>query len=155
WTTAAWVAEAGRLERPRATRTPTCFRDRLLIQPDHFHDGPSVGVAPTTSSVPGTSSHSLSSKGMASPARLERATPAFGRRCSVHTELRRGVASTAGVEPAPSGFVDRRLDPFGHVDMAPPAGLAPATSGLTGRRYHCAELRPHGGPGGNRTPSVG
>ena len=25
-------------------------------------------------------------------------------------------ASTAGVEPAPSGFVDRRLDPFGHVD---------------------------------------
>lgn len=26
------------------------------------------------------------------------------------------AASTAGVEPAPSGFVDRRLDPFGHVD---------------------------------------
>jgi hypothetical protein len=31
-------AEAGRLERPRA-RTPTCFRDRLLIQPGRFHVG--------------------------------------------------------------------------------------------------------------------
>ena len=28
------------------------------------------------------------------------------------------MASTAGVEPASSGFVDRRLDPFGHVDMS-------------------------------------
>jgi hypothetical protein len=40
-------------------------------------------------------------------------------------------ASTAGVEPASSGFVDRRLDPFGHVEMtartggAPPTGVAP------------------------------
>ena len=32
------VGEAGRLERPRASRTPTCFRDRLLIQPDRFHE---------------------------------------------------------------------------------------------------------------------
>lgn len=29
-------AEAGRLERPRGG-PPTCFRDRLLIQPDRFH----------------------------------------------------------------------------------------------------------------------
>ena len=27
----------GRLERPRGG-PPTCFRDRLLIQPDRFHD---------------------------------------------------------------------------------------------------------------------
>ena len=29
-------AEAGRLERPRAAGTPTCFRDGLLIQPGRF-----------------------------------------------------------------------------------------------------------------------
>lgn len=55
------------------------------------------------------------------------------------------AASTAGVEPAPSGFVDRRLDPFGHVDKTPTAsvggapstGLAPATCGVTGRCCLC------------------
>ena len=33
------------------------------------------------------------------------------------TELRRVCVSTAGVEPASPGFVDRCLDPLGHVDM--------------------------------------
>ena len=94
------------------------------------------------------------------------------------------LVSTAGVEPAASGFVDRHLDPFGHVDIvtaAPPAGFAPATSALTGRRYYWLSyggrvralgLEPSlirgrspvpyqsgvtriGGPGGTRTPSVG
>lgn len=32
------------------------------------------------------------------------------------------AASTAGVEPALSGFVDRCLDPFGHVDTDTPNG---------------------------------
>ncbi len=51
--------------------------------------GPSVGVAPTASSLPQTRSGSLSYKGTASPARIERATPAFGGRCSGPAELRR------------------------------------------------------------------
>src|SRR5919106_1390508 len=46
--------------------------------------GPSVGLEPTASSLPKKCSHQLSYKGTASPARIERATPAFGGRCSVH-----------------------------------------------------------------------
>ena len=45
---------------------------------------------------------------VASPARLERATPAVGRRCSRPLSYGERV-SAAGVEPAISGFVDRRL----------------------------------------------
>ena len=37
WTIAACRAGAGRLERPKA-HTFTCFRDRLLIRPDHSLD---------------------------------------------------------------------------------------------------------------------
>jgi hypothetical protein len=90
-----------------------------------------VGVAPTTSSVPGTRSGSLSYKGLASPARLERATPAFGGRCS--RPLSYGEMSVDGRgrtctlrfrRPAPS--------PFGHVDGAPPTGLEPVTFCSTG-----------------------
>src|SRR5687767_1447743 len=46
------------------------------------------------------------------------------------------LASTAGVEPAPSGFVDRCPLHWTTSTCAPPAGLAPATSGLTGRCFH-------------------
>ena len=84
--------------------TPTCVRDRLLIWPDRFHI-----------------------HGVASPARFERATFAIGTRCSAplsygdtETTAQRPqgsgarsrpayVVSTAGVEPATSGFVDRHL----------------------------------------------
>jgi hypothetical protein len=58
--------------------------------------GPSAGVAPTASSLPRTRSGSLSYKGMASPARLERATPAFGGRCSRPAELRRAARRRQG-----------------------------------------------------------
>ena len=50
-------------------------------------------------------------------------------------------ASTAGVEPALSGFVDRRLDPFGHVDRCCVRATSAGTCtrdlrGLTDRRFH-------------------
>jgi hypothetical protein len=91
---------------------------------------PSVGIAPTTSSVPGTRSCSLSYKGRASPARLERATPAFGGRCSaplsygeVSVDDRSRTCTLRLRRPVPS--------PFGHVDVAPPAnrrhGTRPGT----------------------------
>src|SRR5258708_6036374 len=94
---------SGATRTPKGLTTPTCFRDRLLIQPGHFHGRkgwdshphgrlthtrvagglliwpdpfqvlePSVGVAPTASSLPRTRSGLLSYKGLASPARLER-----------------------------------------------------------------------------------
>ena len=119
WTIAA-CAGAGRLERPKA-HTSTCFRDRLLIRPDRsqaWPTEPSVGFAPTASSLPRTRSGSLSYKG--------RCLAGTTRTCGLRLRgavlwvlLSYGeVASTAGVEPASSGFVDRRLDPFGHVDMS-------------------------------------
>ncbi len=68
---------------------------------------------------------------MASPARLERATPAFGGRRSrplSYGELSvdgRGRTCTLRFRrPAPS--------PFGHVDVAPPTGLEPVTFCSTG-----------------------
>ena len=94
---------------------------------------PSVGVAPTTSSVPGTRSDSLSYKGLTS--RLAGTT----RTCD--PRLRRAVLSSTGYgelsvdgrgrtctlrfrRPVPS--------PFGHVDVAPPTGLEPVTFCSTG-----------------------
>ena len=69
----------------------------------------------------------------ASPARFERATSAFGRRCS--DPLSYGeLASTAGVEPASFRFRRPVPHPFGHVDVAPPTGFEPASSSLTGWR---------------------
>ena len=119
WTIAA-CAGAGRLERPKA-HTSTCFRDRLLIRPDHSQAvpvlGPLVGFAPTASSLPKTRSGSLSYKGRCL-AGTTRTCDLRLRRAVLWVLLSYGeVASTAGVEPAFSGFVDRRLDPFGHVDM--------------------------------------
>jgi hypothetical protein len=77
----------------------------------------------------------LSYKGLslASPARFERATSAFGGRRSAPLSYGE-VVSTAGVEPACSGFVDRRLVRWATSTCAPPTGLEPAPSGLTGRR---------------------
>ena len=119
WTIAACRAGAGRLERPKA-RTSTCFRDRLLIRPDHSqdrHTEPSVGFAPTASSLPRTRSTRLSYKGRCL-AGTTRTCDLRLRRAVLWVLLSYGeVASTAGLEPAFSGFVDRRLDPFGHVDM--------------------------------------
>ena len=44
------------------------------------------------------------------------------------------MVSTAGVEPASPGFVVRCLVRWATSTCAPPAGLEPAPSGLTGRR---------------------
>ncbi len=120
------VAEAVGLAPTRA-RTPTCFRDRLLIWPGHFlgrkgRDSHPHGLAARTRVAGGLliwpvpflewgprwASHprprpyrgralpSLSYEGLASPARLERATPAFGKRCSRSTELRRDARRRQG-----------------------------------------------------------
>ena len=78
----------------------------------------------------------LSYKGLfslASPARFERATSAFGGRRSAPLSYDE-MASTAGVEPASPGFVGRCLVHWATSTYAPPTGFAPATSDLTGRR---------------------
>ena len=65
------------------------------------------------------------------------------------------MVSTAGVEPAPSGFVDRRLDPFGHVDVVLRAtdGTCTRDLRLDGPALPLAELRRHGARPGPRTQS--
>ena len=110
-----------------ATRTPGAITTRTCFS----------GLAPDPAG-------SLSCSHLrASPARFERATPAFGgpaieRNDRAHPlELRRvlkvvWLVSTAGVEPAVSGFAGRCLRPLGYVDVAPPTGFAPATSGFDG-----------------------
>ena len=69
---------------------------------------------------------------VASSARFERASPP-SEGGALSTELRR-----VGVDGRTRTCVNRFRrpvpDPFGHVDMAPPTGFAPATSGLTDRR---------------------
>ena len=154
-------AGAGRLERPKALAS-NCFRDRLLIRPDRsqaWHTGPSVGFAPTASSLPRTRSGSLSYKGRCL-AGTTRTCDLRLRRAVLWVLLSYGeVASTAGVEPASSGFVDRRLDPFGHVDMSSTRRMG-AVDGICTRDLRLdrpvlplAELRRHGAPPGPRTQS--
>ncbi len=124
----------------------------------------------------------LQGRGLASTTRT--CDPRLRRAVLSSTELQRVGIDGRG-RTCTSGFVDRCLDPFGHVDMlwcAPPTGCAPVTSGLTGRCFHWLSygglwvralgLEPSlvrgkgpvpyqsgvtriGGPGGNRTPSVG
>ena len=142
---------------PTRAYTPACFRDRFLIWPVASME-PSVGAAPTTSSLPKTCSGLLSYEGLASPARFERAAPTFGGWCSLHLSYGES-ASTAGVEPALSGFVDRRLHPFGHVDSEPTANRGPSATGgtctrdlrLDGPVLPLAELRRLGARPGPRT----
>ena len=140
------VAGAGRLERPKACAS-TCFRDRPLIRPDH---SPTEGLgAPggirTHGLVPTEDALCLAElQGQASRRHDSNVRPPPSEGGALVLLSYGQLASTAGVEPAPSGFVDRRLDPFGHVDpnspadraAAPSTGLAPATSDLTGRCYH-------------------
>ena len=153
------AAGAGRLERPKA-HTFTCFRDRLLIRPDHSHAGvlgPLVGFAPTASSLPRTCSTRLSYKGRCL-AGTTRTCDSRLRGAVLWVLLSYGeVASTAGVEPASSGFVDRRLDPFGHVDMSSTSWMG-AVDGTRTRDLRLdrpalplAELRRHGARPGPRT----
>lgn len=80
---------------------------------------PSVGVAPTTSSIPGTCSDSLSYKGvhrgLAGTTRT--CDPRLRRAVLSSTELRRDGASTAGLEPALTGFVDQGPLQLDDVDV--------------------------------------
>src|SRR6476619_7903776 len=119
------MAEAGRLERPRV-QPLTCVRDRLLIQPGRFQIS-TVGPRRHDSNV--------------------RPPPSEGG--ALTTELRR-----AGVDGRIRTCMDRFRTPvphpFGHVDVAPPTGLAPATSGVTDRRSP-TELRRLGTRPGPRT----
>jgi hypothetical protein len=82
---------------------------------------------------------------MASPARVERATPAFGRRCSrplsygeMCVDGRSRTCTLRFRRPAPS--------PFGHVDINPRRTMGTARP---------VRRDAHGGSGGNRTPCVG
>ena len=100
-----------------------------------------VGLAPTRASRPlpvfetGSSSGRIASEQpCVSPARFERATFAFGTRRSAPLSYGELLVSTAGVEPASSGFVDRHLLHSATSTCAPSTGLEPASSGLTGRR---------------------
>ena len=116
---------------------------------------PSVGLAPTTSSVPRTCSPpELPGPGRAvSPARFERATSAFGGRRSAPLSYGE-LASTAGVEPASFRLRRPVPSPFGHVDER-------ATDGPRTRDLRCdrpalslSELRRLGARPGSRTQSV-
>ena len=104
-----------------------------------------MGVAPTTSSVPGTRSDSLSYKGLISGIRLAGTTrtcdPRLRRAVLSSTELRRAGVDGRGRtctlrlrRPVPS--------PFGHVDVAPPTGLEPVTFCSTGS---CSSRLSYGG----------
>ena len=162
------VEEAVGLAPTRAC-TPTCFRDRPLIWPDRFperkgRDSHPHGLGTRTrvagglliwpvpfhgGALGGSRTHDLvrtgdvlcltELQGLGLAGTTRTCDPRLRRAVLSSTELRRAVASTAGVEPAPSGFVDRRLlhsTTSTRRCCAPPTGLAPATSGLTGRRYH-------------------
>lgn len=103
---------SGATRTPKGRETRTCFRDRLLIQPDHFLG---IGGRGGTRTRTGLSSRTRSATGL-----LIRPDPFRGLAGTTRTcdaRLRRAVlsplsygevASTAGVEPALSGFVDRR-----------------------------------------------
>ena len=118
---------------------------------------PSVGFAPTASSLPRTRSSRLSYKGRCL-AGTTRTCDLRLRRAVLWVLLSYGeVASTAGLEPAFSGFVDRRLDPFGHVDMSSTRRMG-AVDGICTRDLRLdrpvlplAELRRHGARPGPRT----
>src|SRR5438309_12060673 len=71
-------------QHPQGLCTRTRVAGGLLIWPVPFHVEPSVGVAPTTSSVPGTCSDSLSYKGLhcCLAGTTRTCDPAFGGRCS-------------------------------------------------------------------------
>ena len=104
-----------------------------------------VGLAPTGTSRPlpafGTGSSSGRIASVASPARFERATPAFGGRCSRPSELRRaGVDGT--IRTCTLRFRRPVPCPFGHVDVAPPMGLEPMTVCSTGS---CSSRLSYGG----------
>src|SRR6476619_6231981 len=119
------LAEAGRLERPRVQPLPV------------FGTGSS-------------SSRVASRSRCCEPRRHDsnvRPPPSEGG--ALTTELRR-----AGVDGRIRTCMDRFRTPvphpFGHVDVAPPTGLAPATSGVTDRRSP-TELRRLGTRPGPRT----
>ena len=76
-----------------------------------------MGVAPTTSSVPGTRSASLSYKGIGLAGTTRTCDPRRRRAVLSSTELRRDGASTAGLEPALTGFVDRGPLQLDDVDV--------------------------------------
>ena len=169
---------------PTRARTPTCFRDRLLIQPDRFHErkgwdshphglstrtrvanGLLIWPDPFRGALGGIRTHDLvrtrdvlfflSYKGLtfASPARFERATPAFGGRCSA--PLSYGEMSVDGRSrtcnlrirsPAPC--------PFGHVDVCATDGTRTRDLRLDGSALFLAELRRLGARPGSRTQSL-
>ena len=105
--------------RTRTGSRPSRVAGGFLIWPVPFHVEPSVGVAPTTSSIPGTCSDSLSYKGLhrCLAGTTRTCDPRLRRAVLSSTELRRAGASTAGLEPALTGFVDRGPLQLDDVDM--------------------------------------
>src|SRR4029079_17610083 len=94
--------------------TPTCVRDRLLIQPGRFQ-----GLAWPVIREPRRHDSNVRS-----PPSEGGALSAEPRRAGVDGRIRTCIPRFR--RPGPH--------PFGHVDVAPPTGLAPATSGVTDRR---------------------
>ncbi len=136
----------GRDSHPHGLATRTRVAGGLLIWPVPFHDG----------ALGGSRTHYLVRTGdalwlaelqgpdlfhHASPARLERATPAFGGRCS--RPLSYGEMSVDGRGRTRTFRFRRPVpSPFGHVDVAPPTGIEPVTFCSTGS---CSSRLSYGG----------
>ena len=180
--TIAACGGSGATRTPKGLATPTCFRDRLLIQPDRFHErkgwdshpqglstrtrlanGLLIWPDPFRGALGGIRTHDLvrtgdvlcflSYKGLASPARFERATPAFGGRCSA--PLSYGEMSVDGRSRTCNLRIRKPVPcPFGHVDERATDGIRTRDLRLDGPALQLTELRRLGTRPGSRTQSV-
>lgn len=115
-----YITGAGRLEHPKASRPLPVFgtgssSSRVTPMTRALGGRRTHGLVPTKDALylAELQGHGLAGTTRTCDPRLRRAVLLILLSCGE-------MVSTAGVEPAPSGFVDRRPDPLGHVDKCSP-----------------------------------